>query len=368
MKQNRIILTDSKFGKLSYHKKFLNSSFPSDRFLCPHPFYYAEVRRHGTVNICCPQWNPAEIGNIFENTIEDIWNGDRAKIIRDSITSGEYTYCNFDTCPKIQAWQTGGLWDKTEENLDILQQRVASSRTPHHVHFVVDHSCNLSCPSCREDKLTQLALDEQKIGLDVIRKTLGSMFPEPHNENKLIGMDGSGEIFSSEIYREIFETEEIFTNTHLWPNLRFALSTNGTLMTEKIQKKYKNFFDHIKLIEISIDAGNKDSYEKVRVGGHWDLLWKNLEYFYSTIKNKPGVEWQWNIILQKHNYESLPELIALANKFGDKKPKLNLAKVLNWGTWSEEDYLKHAVHLPTHEEYSKYMEIMNLPIVKDYRA
>lgn len=358
MKQERIIINDPRFGSLSYHKKFYNNRFfPGKKFLCDHPFYYIEVRRHGSVNICCPQWNPAEIGNIFADSLEDIWNGDRAQIIRNSIIDGSYSYCNFDTCPKILSWQNQGLMNNTPSNLSHLQSRV--SKTPNHVHFVVDNSCNLQCPSCRESKITQLDSREQNIGLDVIRKTLAGMFPEPHNEHKVVSMDGSGEIFSSELYREIFETEDVFTKTHLWPNLKFVLTTNGTMMTEKIQRKYKNFFDHIKFIEVSVDAGDKESYEKVRVGGHWDLLWKNLEYFYSTVKDKPEVKWRWNIIMQKHNYKSLPKLVQIANKFSDKIPTIYAAKLLNWGTWTEEEYLNHAVHLPTHPEHSEYIKIMD---------
>ena len=358
-KSERIILHDSKFGKLSYHKQFKQQfEFPGKELLCHMPFTYAEGRRHGTVNICCPQWNPAEIGNVLTDDLCDIWLGEKANIIRNTILDGSYSYCNSETCPNIQNWQTGGLWDNTESNQTELFQSIR--QTPSHVHLVIDHSCNLQCPSCRTDKITQLDDDNKNSGLLVARKVFNSMFKEPHNEHKTIGMDGSGEIFSSEMYRELFETEQIFTHTDLWPNLRFNLSTNGTMMTEKIQKKYKVFFDHIKKIEISIDAGNEDSYKTVRVGGHWDLLWKNLHYLYNTIKNKPNVEWQWNLIVQTHNFESIPEFLNLANQFSEKRPNLNFSKVLNWGTWTEEEYAGHAIHLPTHPGYKRYLEVLNI--------
>ena len=353
----RIILTDAHFGKLSYHKKFINTiGFPGHDYLCDHPFDYVEVRRHGGVNICCPQWNPAEIGNVFTNTIEDIWASDRAQIIRDSIINGDYSYCNCDTCPRIQGWKTGTLAKNTPEKLNQLLQKV--SRTPNHVHLVLDHSCNLACPSCRVSKITQMEKTEQDLGLQAARNVFKCMFPEPHNEHKIIGMDGSGEIFSSEVYKKLFETEDIFTKTHQWPNLKFSLSTNGTMMTEKIQKKYNYLFDHLGRIELSIDAGNQESYEKVRVGGHWDLLWKNIDYFYSTIKDRKEVRWIWNIIIQRDNFESIPEFVKLADRYTEHRPSLNFAKVLNWGTWTDEEYLNRAVHIPTHPLHNHYLEIM----------
>jgi MoaA/NifB/PqqE/SkfB family radical SAM enzyme len=357
-KSERIILHDSKFGKLSYHKQFKQKfEFPGEKLLCHMPFTYAEVRRHGTVNICCPQWNPAEIGNVLTEDLQDIWLGEKAKTIRNTILDGSYSYCNSETCPNIQNWKTGGLWENTESNQTELFQSI--QQTPSHVHLVIDHSCNLECPSCRTDKITQLDRENKDSGLLVARKVFNSMFKEPHDDHKVLGMDGSGEIFSSELYRELFETEKIFTHTDLWPNLKFNLSTNGTMMTEKIQNKYKVFFEHIKKIEISIDAGNEVSYNKVRVGGHWDLLWKNLHYLYSTIKDKPDVEWQWNLIVQTNNFESIPEFLSLANQFTEKRPTLNFSKVLNWGTWTDEEYMVQAVHLPSHPGYDRYLEILN---------
>jgi wyosine [tRNA(Phe)-imidazoG37] synthetase (radical SAM superfamily) len=365
-KSTRIILDDPRFGKLSYHQKFKpNFDFPSNQVLCWHPFNYIEVRRHGAVNVCCPQWNPAEIGNLQYEELENIWAGYKANIIRDSILNGSYSYCNSETCPKIQNWRNELISNTEEKRNDLIN---STNSLPTHVHFVIDHSCNLECPSCRVEKITQLSDGEKEQGLTVARKVIKSMFSEPHNDYKVIGMDGSGEIFSSELYRELFETEEIFTHTYKWPNLRFALSTNGTMMTEKNQKKYENFFKQISRIEISIDAGNQESYEKVRKGGHWDLLWKNLDYFYSNIKDKKETYWQWNIIVQKNNFESIPEFVELANNYSEYKPSLNFSNLLNWGTWTDNDYLENAVHLPSHPLHNKYLEIKNLPIVGNYKS
>ena len=365
-KHTRNILQDPVFGLLDYHST-LNKpklDFRSHERLCHHPFTYVEVRQNGDINICCPQWNPASIGNVLSEDLKTIWNGKKAQLIRDSILDSSYRYCNSETCPNIQNWQTH-LMVRTPEKIKQLINGVRD--TPQHVHFVVDRSCNLSCPSCRLSKLTQLDHAGKQQALNVIRNVLNSMFETAHNDHKIIGMDGSGEIFSSEVYREVFETEEVFTNTEKWPNLRFAISTNGTMMTEKNQKKYNKIFAQLAKIEISIDAGNKESYETVRVGGQWDLLWKNLDYLYATIKDKKTTRWVWNLIVQKNNFESIPEFVALANKYHDYKPELWLTSVLNWGTWSDTEYQNLAVHLPSHPLYSKYLEIMNLPEVKNYK-
>jgi len=365
-KSNRIIINDPTFGRLSYHKRYISpTQIPLHDRLCKMPFVYAEVRREGGVNICCPQWNPVEIGNVLHEDLRDIWKGEKSKIIRDSIINGKYNYCNHDTCPSIQNWRTH-LMAKSDHKIDILLGEIGE--IPQHVLFVVDESCNLSCPSCRQCKISQLSSQEQDTAKKTISSVLNSLCYEPHNRKQIIGMDGSGEIFSSEVYREIFETETVFTQTDNWPNLGFALSTNGTMMTEKIQKRYSKFFNKIKKIEISIDAGNQESYQSVRVGGNWNLLWKNLQYFYDNIKHKTDDEiiWQWNIIVQKNNFESIPDFINIAHKFSEKLPTLYFANVLNWGTWADEDYIKYAVHLPKNPQHEDYLKIINMPLLKNY--
>lgn len=365
MKQERVIIDDPIFGQLSYHKKFLNNNdFDGSRYLCNKPFTFVEVGRNGDVIVCCNSWNPAVIGNVLEQSLEEIWCGEKAQIIRETIVDGSYKYCNYDTCPRIL--NKIYLQEHTETNR-LRLQRKGKSKTPSMLHFAVDNSCNLSCPSCRVSKISQLQDDRKERAYQIITRSLDSMFQYPHEEHKVVSMDGSGETFSSDVYRRIFETHDVFTRTYQWPNLRFRLLTNGTMMTAKIQNKYSHLFSHLQELEVSIDAGNRESYERVRVGGHWDLLWQNLHYFYeNTLRSGQKTNWAWNIIMQKNNYESLPDLVALANSFPDHKPELNITGVLNWGTWSESEYLDHAVHLPTHPDYDRYLEIINSPLVRGY--
>ena len=363
----RVILHDSKFGKLSYHKSFQEKfEWPSHEWLCQLPFEYAEIRTDGTVNICCPQWNPISIGNALTENFDSIWNSDTANDIRNTIFDGSYSYCNSETCFNIQGYKSGKLLrPNTVESRNRLTSSVKN--TPSRVLFCVDRSCNLSCPSCRTSKQIQILGQERQNALHVVKNVLHSMFFEPHSELKIIGMDGTGEVFSSDVYREIFETEEIFTHSHKWPNLKFNINTNGTMMTEKYQKKFNNIFDNLLMLELSIDAGNKETYEKVRVGGDWDTLWKNLNYFYENNKHNSSVQWQWNLIIQQNNFQSIPKFVDIANMFREKLPRLKIVKMLNWGTFSEERYLEQAVWMPSHSMYLEYINIMNLPRVKNYK-
>lgn len=360
----RNIINDRTFGDLSYHKDYLeNTGFDGKQYLCRLPFVYVEIRGSGDVHVCCAQWNPVVIGNVLESSLDEIWRGDLARSVRKTIVDGSYRYCNHSTCPGII---NRTLLDHNQTNLRDISLKFYSSKTPSSIYFAVDRSCNLACPSCRSGKIAQLDSVDGDRAYKVITRTLDSAFPEPHCEEKMLSMDGSGEIFSSQVYRKLLDTHDVFTKSYQWPNLRFRFTTNGTMMTQKMQDRYSHLFDRLVMINVSVDAGNRRSYEQVRVGGKWDLLWENLRYFHDTklLENR-HTGWAWNFILQKNNYESLPELIEIAKSF-EIRPKIDVTNMLDWQVYSEDHFLQQAVYLPSHQEHQRYLDIMSLPEVQDY--
>ena len=179
--------------------------------------------------------------------------------------------------------------------------------------------------------------------------------------------DGYGEIFFSPVYREIFETEEAFKNFEKWPNFKVVLCTNGVMMTEKIQRKYEILFQRMLGIRISIDAGDEESYNKVRCGGDWGLLWDNLNQLYHTyLINDTSKSWAWNVILQEDNLESIPTLIEKALYYKENLPEIYIVNMLNWGTYSQEVFDEKAVWMNKSSKFSRAKEILALPNIVNY--
>jgi molybdenum cofactor biosynthesis enzyme MoaA len=140
------------------------------------------------------------------------------------------------------------------------------------------------------------------------------------------------------------------------------------MMTEKIQNRYADMFRRISAMSISIDAGNKKSYDKVRLGGDWDLLWKNINYLYNTQKQRDinDFDWAWQVVLQEDNFESIPDLIDLAYNYPDRLPFIVISPILNWGTFTDEDFTNKSVISRTSKNYNRLMEILNTPKVLNY--
>lgn len=47
-----------------------------ERRVCPYPFHTLSIKSNGDVLVCCIDWlRGTKVGNVFENTLEEIWNG-----------------------------------------------------------------------------------------------------------------------------------------------------------------------------------------------------------------------------------------------------------------------------------------------------
>jgi len=359
---SRMVVDDPLFGRIIYHKPFTPYAPGEMTLVCKRPFTSCEITPTGNVIVCCYDWLPVTIGNIQKNTMQEIWNGEKANKLRESILDGSYKYCNNNTCLYLLSGQ-GELVPK--ENFIA-----PDSLLPQVVLLSVDESCNLYCPSCRTKKISTLDEESQSLSTVVVKNVLQQLFEEPHDNNILLGFDGRGEVFNSATYRHLFETHPVFSNLELWPNLRFRILTNGVMMTEKIQNRYAGIFSRLHGISVSVDAGNKESYDKVRLGGDWDLLWKNLDYLYNTQKYRHGsrysFDWAWQVVLQEDNFESIPELIDIAYTYTDLLPHIIISPILNWGTFSEEDFKTKSVTHPESKYVNRLKEILNIPAVANY--
>jgi MoaA/NifB/PqqE/SkfB family radical SAM enzyme len=70
---------------------------------------------------------------------------------------------------------------------------------------------------------------------------------------------------------------------------------------------------YIKDVSISIDAGSKDVYEKIR-GNYWEQVLANLKWM-STMRQRGKFDFlSLNFILQKANFRDIPNLVKLGQE------------------------------------------------------
>jgi hypothetical protein len=97
------------------------------------------------------------------------------------------------------------------------------------------------------------------------------------------------------------------------------------------------------------------------------LLWTNINFLYNnTLKNNHAKSWAWNLILQEDNFESITDLIKLAYQYPDNLPEIYIVNMLNWGTYSQEEFDKKAVWFTGSPKYNMAKEILLLPEIIKY--
>lgn len=72
---------------------------------CRMPWGCIQILTTGDVRVCC--WANHPVGNLNLQSLEEIWNGDKVKSLRESIEKEEVSsHCIGAACPYIQTLTT----------------------------------------------------------------------------------------------------------------------------------------------------------------------------------------------------------------------------------------------------------------------
>lgn len=283
--------------------------------ICNIPEKTLTIDNQGNCLLCvCDGWLPISVGHIMNfNSLEEIWQTDLAKRIQKDVADKKYTWCSVDYC---------GI-----KNMNKVM--------PHYyISINIDESCNLQCPTCRSSfmNFTNGKIYENKLAwANHIIKLI-----EDFQKTATIAISGNGDPFASLIYRPLLMSIKP-RDEH-----RYRVMTNGLLLKKLLTKT--SIYNNIDEYSISIDAGDAETYEKVRLRGKWDNLLENLNFLKEKLKDKNKFV-NLNFCLHKENLSSLLNFVKLVEKYewiGTIHP------MENWGTinnFNQENILRSDHHL-----------------------
>ena len=67
--------------------------------------------------------------------------------------------------------------------------------------------------------------------------------------------------------------------------------------------------------------------------------------------------------VQANNYKEMPAFLELGRRH--KCDRVSLHKILDWGSFSPEEYAARAVQLPNHPDHAGLLEMLNDPRFED---
>ena len=300
---------------------------------CHKPFDEFEIRSDGEIFVCCPSFLPHSIGNIYQvHSSKEVLSTERHARIRDSIARQDFRYCRWLHCTDLK------------NGLQPLQENSRLHYAPSTFRLSYDPTCNLWCPTCRKEKIVAKGAERDRL----LRLTDEVVLPLL-KEGKDCMMNGYGDVFASKACRRILEA----VNRQDFPKLSFTLISNGVLFTEREWENFPGIHDMVRSVRISIDASCKDTYDKVRLGGDWDVLQENLLFLSVLRKSKVIKEFMISFVAQECNFEEMPDFAAMGKRLGCDL--VVFEPVMNWNTFTEAEFKSRAVHYKTHPLHEKFI-------------
>ena len=153
--------------------------------------------------------------------------------------------------------------------------RFKLSELPRKLTLEITNYCNLGCPHCYREVM------ERPLGfmrLDLVEKIAAQLREVPYCELKIVGL---GEPALHPQFEEILEILRPVAP-------KSALYTNGALFRKMTPEALVE--SGIRLIIVSIDGTDRESFDSHRPGGDYDLLWKEVGRF-REVREAFGRRW-----------------------------------------------------------------------------
>lgn len=298
------------FNKLKFFKNYLESS---KKPFCFAPFGSLYFYQNGNVVACC-QNRMNVLGNYPENTVKEIWEGEKIKELRKSMINNDLSHGCF-SC------DSDGGNSQLYKQYDFLK---TDNQYPKHFIFQLSNVCNLKCKMCNhENSMNIPALIPGRNVYNLYDDKFVDQIEEflPYVEK--ISFLG-GETFLINVFYDLWE-RIIKINK----NILIDVLSNGTIYNDKIKDiLLRGDFD----ISLSIDSFKKDTYNKIRVNADFDETMKNVGIFSDYMQNK-GKNLTIDACFMTDNWEEMPEIFEYCCK-------MNFKIFINYVIWPKHSSVK----------------------------
>lgn len=279
----------------SFHKELGYS----DKF-CIAPFTTLQLEPDGKVGACRHKGSDFPVGNILENSFEEIWNGDFIKNWRAEFLSGKPKICSNEIknikcnhCPDYSS-----IIDKTQIELH-------QTKKPSRLAFNFNGHCNLECQMCHIWEKRNGLYDEIKFWEQI------DFWIEDLQEVELL----SGEPF---IQKDTYKLIDIISKKK--PETLWTITTNANwALTDFIKNKLDII--KIKFLIISLDCVTPEYYTKIRKNGNLAKAINTMRALkaYGMERVEKGlspINIKINFLFQKDNWKDLALIDKFANDEG----------------------------------------------------
>jgi radical SAM protein with 4Fe4S-binding SPASM domain len=327
--------------------KFFKNLFKK-KFICPGAFSQVYIYPDGRVFLCpdCLMSPKAEIGNLNNNSFEEIYNSKQAQKIRKEILKGKYNFCSPVMC-----------FSKSNYNIRLtpfknLELKAVQSKFPKMVSIGADAECNVNCIMCRPH-ISRLSNDE----LIQLKEKVKNLYLPILKDATTLTLSTTADPFASRNTRFLMKEA-----SKQYPNLKFHLLTNG-LLCDEFNWIDTGIINRVECVMVSIHASCEEVYNKVVKNGNFKHVEKNIQWLKQQKEQGKIKGLFLAFVVNAKNYEDIPNFIEFA--------KSNNAVALFWpcidyGGNLHSDEPLNICH-PQNPKHEKLLEVLNsIELETDY--
>lgn len=256
--------------------------------VCHAPAVNLNFDQYGNARACC--YNYTHVLGVWpQKTIKEIWQGHEIKDLRAYILDNNLGGGCMECGKMMESGNNAGVrahfFDEfarsplSKKVQGVKHSLMGGMVYPKVMEFELTNECNLECIMCNGMFSSSIRKNREKLSpivspyTDAFVEELEEFIPYL-TDAKFLG----GEPFMIEIYLKIWERI-----VRLNPSIRVHITTNGTFLNARIKK----LLEGLKAgIIVSIDSVVPETYRTIRVGGNYDKVMENLEYFREYTKRK----------------------------------------------------------------------------------
>lgn len=298
--------------------------------------------------VACAWMDDQYLGNLHEQSLYDIYHGERAEKLRARLFAGDYSKCWSEHCPFCRK-------DTTNEMLIDVDE---VPEWPEELWLSYENTCNYNCPSCTvhcmmENNKERDLEKEYAFIEEQIRPLL------PHL--KFISANGLGEVFSSKSIMKILSEWKPIAPAE---EITVLIETNGSLFNENNFKKIENLGQYNLKVSLTVMSFDEYTYQ-VLSGTKLPIsnIENNLRYVKSLREKGIINHLELCTVVQERNFRTLPELTRrFIEEFG--ADEVRLRPYTPWGRFDTAMEWFSTINNHYHPYYSEYVEVMKHPIFK----
>lgn len=292
----------------------------------------------GSVRLCA--WANYRLGNLTENSIEELWNGEKAEEFRKSMLDGSYRYCDDKKCPY-----------RANHTLSSMMVDYEIPQYPRQCNLSYEEACNYVCRFCRTEKY--FPRKEESKNIEIIEREIQKFI----NQLDVLSANGVGELFCSPSIMNVLRNVSNVKKTKIW------LESNGSLFNKRNWDKISNIGEHQLDVYITVHSFNEKTYQFLSgTTLTVDHIIDNLLFIKELRKKEVINYFEIATVVCERNFREMPDYIKRCLEFEPDKIRLRFFEP--YGVRNKSDEWFYDIRNPYHPYYEEFKEIMEHPILK----